>query len=426
MRVAIVGATGVVGQTILQVLDERKIAVDVLLAYASRDRERGIVFRNALVPVVAASTERLRADRPDVVFFASSDDASHEMAEALAADGAIVIDNSSTFRLDPRVPLIVPEVNSDAIEADDRIFPVANCTAIVLCVALAPIERAIGLAAVRVATYQAVSGAGRAGLETLANEEAAALGAAGNGTHAATSSGVRHADLPEVEARAAWSGGEKLAATSGGEKLAGTPGDGTPDAGMPDPGALDAGTPDAGTLDAGTPRVTSRSEAHVKGSGSGTFAAPIFRNVVPQVGSYDGDGDTGEEQKVAAETRKMLGRPDLHIAATTVRVPVRQAHSEAVFFQTKRPTTHAELYAVFAAAPGIVFHPHGIVTPLEVEGTDLVHVARVRPEADSQINWQMWIVGDQLRKGAATNAVQILQALMARGRFAVASGAPLR
>jgi aspartate-semialdehyde dehydrogenase len=341
MRIAVVGATGVVGQMILAILDERRIAVDTLLAYASRDRAGGIAFRGTTVPVAAASTERIRADRPDVVFFASSDDASREMAERLAESGAIVIDNSSTFRLDPRVPLIVPEVNPHAIGTGDRIFPVANCTAIVLCVALAPVERAIGLAAVRVATYQAVSGAGRAGLETLAAEEAAVV--------------------------------------AGGS----------------------------------APR-------------RGTFAAPIFRNVVPQVGSYDGDGDTGEEQKVAAETRKMLGRPDLHIAATTVRVPVRQAHSEAVFFETKRPTTTAELAAVFAAAPGVVFHPRGIVTPLDVEGTDLVHVSRVRPEADSQTFWQMWIVGDQLRKGAATNAVQILQTLIEQGRFAVAGGAPRR
>jgi aspartate-semialdehyde dehydrogenase len=341
MRVAIVGATGVVGQTILQILDERAVRVDTLLAYASRDRETGIVFRGKPVAVYAATTERIRADRPDVVFFASSDDASDDMAEALAAGGTIVIDNSATFRLDPRVPLVIPEVNPHAIGAEHRIFPVANCTAIVLCVALAPIERAIGLASVRVATYQAVSGAGRAGLETLANEESAALG---------------------------------------------------------------HGPPPA----------------------RGAFAAPIFRNVVPQVGSYDGDGDTGEEQKVVAETRKMLERPDLHVAATTVRVPVRQAHSEVVFFETKRTTTRDELEAVFAEAPGVVYHPRGIVTPLDVEGTDLVHVARVRPEPDSQTFWQMWIVGDQLRKGAATNAVQILQTLIEQGRFAVASGASLR
>jgi len=335
MKLAIVGATGVVGQTILTVLDERNVAVDRLFAYASRDRADGLAFRGATVPVVAAGTERILADAPDVAFFASSDDASAEMAEALAAAGIIVIDNSSTFRLDPRVPLVVPEVNPHAIRPHDRIFPVANCTAIVLCMALAPIERSVGLASVRVATYQAVSGAGRAGLETLAAEEDAAL-------HGRTA--------PE----------------------------------------------------------------------SKTFAAPIFRNVVPQIGSFGGDGDTGEEQKVVAETRKMLERPDLRVAATTVRVPVRQAHSEAVFFETKRATSVALLGAAFDSAPGVVYHPHGIVTPRDVEGTDLVHVARVRPEEDSATHWQMWIVGDQLRKGAATNGVQILELLIAQGHLSAA------
>lgn len=328
MRVAIVGATGVVGGTILRVLEERGVPVETLLAYASRDRADGVTFRGANVPVVAASRERLVADRPDVAFFASSDDASAELAQALVDAGSVVIDNSATFRLAPGVPLIVPEVNPDAIRDEHRIFPVANCTAIVLTVALAPIERAIGLRSVRVATYQAVSGAGRAGLEALAAEE--------------------------------------------------------------------------------------------QGAGpNGTFAAPIFRNVVPQVGSYDGDGDTGEEQKVVAETRKMLGRPDLTMAATTVRVPVMRAHSEAVFFETARATDRDELHRALRDAPGVVLHEHGITTPRAVEDTDLVHVARVRPESDdpSGTHFQMWVVGDQLRKGAATNGVQILELLLARGRF---------
>ena len=329
MRVAVVGATGVVGETILRVLEERDVPVDELLAYASRDRPEGVAFRGGRVPVVAASRERLAADRPDVAFFASSDDASAELAGALADAGAIVIDNSSTFRLTSGVPLIVPEVNADDVRDDHRIFPVANCTAIVLAVALAPIERAVGLRSVRVATYQAVSGAGRAGLDALAREER------------------------------------------------------------------------------GEERDT-------------TFAAPIHRNVVPQVGSWDGDGDTGEEQKVAAETRKMLGRPDLIVAATTVRVPVMRAHSEAVFFETVRATTVEELHAALRDAAGVVLHERGIVTPLDVEHTDVVHVARVRAEAGDATGtrFQMWVVGDQLRKGAATNGVQILELLIARGHFA--------
>jgi aspartate-semialdehyde dehydrogenase len=329
VRVAVIGATGVVGGTILRVLEERNVAVDTLLGYASRERLEGLAFRDTTIPIAAASLERILADRPDVAFFASSDDASAELAQGLVDAGTIVIDNSSTFRLTDGVPLVVPEVNAHAIHASDRLFPVANCTAIVLCVALAPIERAIGLSVVRVATYQAVSGAGRAGLDALAAEEQ----------------------------------------------------------GM---------------------------------ASDGTFAAPIFRNVVPQVGSFDGVGDSGEEQKVAAETRKMLGRPDLRVAATTVRVPVMRAHSEAVFFETDEPTGIREILAALRGAPGLVLHEEGIVTPRDVEGTDLVHVARVRPEPDDRSDrcFQMWVVGDQLRKGAATNAVQILELLVAQGRFA--------
>jgi aspartate-semialdehyde dehydrogenase len=284
--------------------------------------------------VRAATPEALAAGRYDAVLFASSDDASAELAPAALASGAVVIDNSATYRLDD-VPLVVPEVNADAIGPDDVLFPVANCSAIVLVVALAPVLRAAGLRAVRVATYQAVSGAGRAGLDALAGEE-----------------------------RTAGAGGD-------GERHPGSP-----------------------------------------------FRAPIFRNVVPQVGSFDELGDSGEEKKIVAETRKILGLPSLHVAATTVRVPVRRAHSEAVFFKTARETSVAELGAALAAAPGVVFHPHGIVTPRDVEGQDLVHVARLRAEEGSRRHFQMWVVGDQLRKGAATNAVQILETLHGRGRFA--------
>jgi aspartate-semialdehyde dehydrogenase len=332
VRVAVIGATGVVGETILRVLEERNVEVDALLAYASREREDAVTFRNASLPVAVATAERIIADRPHVAFFASSDDASAEMAHALAAAGIIVIDNSSTFRLDPSCPLVVPEVNPHAIEPGHRIFPVGNCTAIVLCVALAPIEATAGLASVHVATYQAVSGAGRAGLDALASEER-------------------------------------------------------------------GGAPD------------------------GTFAAPIVHNVVPQVGTFSGSGDSGEEEKVAAETRKTLNRPDLLVAATCVRVPVRRAHSEAVFFTTQAPTSVAALGDALANATGVAFHDRGIVTPLDVENTDVVHVARLRAEGGSDTAFAMWVVGDQLRKGAATNGVQILELLVQQGRFdAVSAG----
>ena len=340
MRIAIVGVTGVVGETILRVLDERAIAVTELGAYASRERDDPLVYRGTAWPIRAASAEALATGSYDAVFFASSDDASAELAEACAERGSVVIDNSATFRMQDGVPLVIPEVNPGAVRPGHRIFPVANCTAIVLCVGLAPIARAAGLATVRVATYQAVSGAGRAGLDVLAHEEFAAF-----------------SDSVDV--------------------------------------------------------VTS------------PFVAPIFRNVVPQIGSFDEFGDTGEEKKVAAETRKILGLPNLHIAATTVRVPVRFAHSEAVFLETQRDTSVAELSQALAAAPGLAYHASGVVTPRDVEGQDRVHVARLRSESGSRRHFQLWIVGDQVRKGAATNAVQILELLIASGRFQPAAQAAI-
>ncbi|HKU67954.1 MAG TPA: Asd/ArgC dimerization domain-containing protein [Candidatus Baltobacteraceae bacterium] len=297
MKVAVVGATGVVGETILRVLEERRVPVDGVGRFASRTR---------------GDVQETTADalaQYDAIFFASSEDASEKYAPPLLERGAVVIDNSSTFRMREGVPLIVPEVNAHALRAEHRLFPVGNCTAIILCVALAPVRDTAGLAAVNVATYQAISGAGRAALEEFDRGE-------GN----------------------------------------------------------------------------------------------VVRNVVPHIGGFGEDGYTGEELKVAAEARKILELPDLPVFATCVRVPVRTTHSEAVFFQTQRETSVEELSAAFERAPGVVFHGEGIVTPREVEGTDLVHVARLR-HCEGRL-FQMWIVGDQLRKGAATNGVQILELLL--------------
>jgi aspartate-semialdehyde dehydrogenase len=319
MKIAVVGATGVVGETILRVLEERNVPVDAIGRFASRARDG----------VEATTHERLRDF--DVVFFASGEDASETYAPPLLERGTFVIDNSSTFRLTDGVPLVIPEVNPNEVRPSHRLFPVANCTAIILCTALAPIRDAAGLRSVRVATYQSASGAGRAGLDEL---------------------------------------------------LAGE-------------------------------RATLRDEAE---PAPAIFPRSLARNVIPQIGSFDETGYTGEERKVAEETRKMLGLPELFVSATTVRVPVRTAHSEAVWLETGRDTSVKALGAALAQAPGIVFHADGIVTPRDVEGTDLVHVARLRAESgDSRRNFVFWCVGDQLRKGAATNAVQILELLLARG-----------
>jgi len=298
MNVAVVGATGVVGETIVRVLKERSVPVGQLGLFASRERNG----------IRRASAEALAGF--DAVFFASSEDASEQFAPALLQSGAVVIDNSSTFRMRDDVPLVVPEVNAHAIKAGDRLFPVGNCTAIILCVALAPVRDAAGLREVRVATYQSISGAGRAALEEFDRGEGA-----------------------------------------------------------------------------------------------------VVNNVVPQVGAFDGTGETGEELKVREETRKILELPHLRVDALCVRVPVRTAHSEAVFFETERPARVEDLAAAFERAPGVVYHREGIVTPREVEDTDAVHVARLR-SCGSPTSFQMWVVGDQLRKGAATNGVQILELVM--------------
>ena len=326
MKVAVVGATGAVGETIVRVLEERQLPVATLGPFASRPYQAAVRFRGSALDVIRASDESLRGF--DVVFFAGGEEASERYAPALVERGSIVIDNSSTYRMREGVPLIVPEVNGDAILPQHRLFPVANCTAIVLCTALRPIRDVAGLRSVRVATYQAASGAGRPGLDELHAQER----------------------------------------------------------------ALARGDPEPG------PAV---------------FPRTLARNVVPQVGDLDELGWSGEERKVRDETRKMLALPDLIVSVTAVRVPVRTAHSAAVFVETERPTSAGELAAALGVAPGIVFHKAGIVTPRDVEGGDAVHVARLRAESDR--HFALWIVGDQLRKGAATNAVQILELLLAKG-----------
>jgi aspartate-semialdehyde dehydrogenase len=311
------------------VLEERRVPIARLAPFASRARGGAVRFRGEALDVAAASAQGLLDY--DVVFFAGGEDASEAYAPALVERGAFVIDNSSTFRMRADVPLVIPEVNGDTVHANHRLFPVANCTAIILCTALAPIARTAGLKSVRVATYQAASGAGRAGLEELlAGERAAVSG--------------------ESEPEAA------------------------------------------------------------------VFPRVLARNVVPQVGTIDDSGYSGEERKVREETRKMLGLPNLSLSATCVRVPVRTAHSEAVWFETERDTSVEALAAALETAAGVVFHREGIVTPRDLEGTDDVHVARLRAQEEgSRREFALWCAGDQLRKGAATNAVQILELLLARG-----------
>ncbi|MGC8484902.1 MAG: aspartate-semialdehyde dehydrogenase [Candidatus Baltobacteraceae bacterium] len=328
LRVGIVGATGAVGETLLRVLEERRVPLAHLAAFGSRNRDAAVRYGGALLDVRSTTGEAL-ADR-DVVFFAGGESLGETFFTDLAARGIYCIDNNPTFRLRDDMPLIVPEINAEALEARHRILPVGNCTAIILALALAPIRDTAGLREVMLSTYQAASGAGRAGLEEL-------------------DKGQRAVALGERE----------------------------------DPAVV--------------------------------FPAQLARNVIPQIGGFDADGWSGEERKVSAETKKMLGLPELAVSATCVRVPVRTAHAESIFVRTERPTTLAQLQAAFEAAPGLRFHREGIVTPRDVEGSDDVHVARLRADGEDGTRFALWCTGDQLRKGAATNAVQILELLIARG-----------
>ncbi len=233
------------------------------------------------------------------------------------------------------VPLIVPDVNAEVIRAEHRLFPVANCTAIVLCTALRPIRDAAGLRSVHVATYQAASGAGTPGHRRA---------------HRRRSTRSRAAK-PSRRPRSS--------------------------------------------------RVRSR-ETSCRRSGR-----------------FDADGWSGEERKVCDETRKLLDLPDLRVSVIAVRVPVLTAHSEAVFVETQRDATSVEKLARGASKPRPASSSiaSGIVTPREVEGTDDVHVARLRAESAKR-DFALWCVGDQLRRGAATNAVQILELLLRKGYVA--------
>jgi aspartate-semialdehyde dehydrogenase len=326
--VAIVGATGVVGETVARILHERKFPLTSLRAFATK-RSAGVVVRcgqhEAVVTAVDADSPDARMfDGVDVAFFAVGDAVSAAYGRLLSGRGTLVIDKSSAFRLAPDVPLVVPEVNG-AAAAGKKLLANPNCSTIPVALALAPVDREFGLAWVSVTTYQSVSGAGRDAVE-------------------------------ELEAQ-----------LEGGERTAALP-------------------------------------------------RRIAGNVIPEIGAFGADGSCGEEQKIAAELRKILARPDLPVSATTVRVPVFVGHSESVSFGTVRPVTRDRVRDVLAQASGISFEDGArYATPLEVAGTDRVAVGRLRPDSAHDNAWLLWVVSDNLRKGAATNAVQIAEtALEAR------------
>jgi aspartate-semialdehyde dehydrogenase len=331
-NVAVVGATGAVGGVMLRVLEERGFPVTELRPLASArsaGREVDYLGRARAVRVLDADA----FEGIDIALFSAGGQRSREFAPAAVEAGAVVIDNSSAFRMDPRVPLVVPEVNEEAIQGHAGIIANPNCVAVPLVVALKPLADAAGLERVVVASYQSVSGTGAAAIEELRAQTAGNLS------------------------------GEEPA-----------------------------------------PRV---------------YPHPIAFNVLPHIDVFDESGYTGEERKVADETRKMLALPELRVSATCVRVPVMRSHSQAVHIETSEPLSPARARELLMGAPGValVDEPAANAYPLARDAADRdeVFVGRIRADASHPRGLAMWIVADNLRKGAATNAVQIAESLVTRG-----------
>jgi aspartate-semialdehyde dehydrogenase len=323
MHIAILGATGAVGRTMLEVLAERAFPVDRLSLFAS-ERSAGttVEWQGRGYTVQAPKPGCFRG--VDVALFSAGGARSLEWAPRAADDGAVVVDNSSAWRMDPDVPLVVPEVNAATIAARPKnIIANPNCSTIQVVVALKPLQDAAGLSRVVMTTFQSVSGAGEKGKEAL------------------------HREL------------------SGGGR------EGSP------------------------------------------FTRPIAANAVPQIGPFDDEGWSEEERKMILEPRKIMGLPDLKLAPTCVRVPVEVGHSVQVMAELEGDLGRDEALDAFAAAEGLLVARAAdqFPTPRDAAGRDEVFVGRVRTDPHLPRVLHFWVVADNLRKGAATNAVQIAERL---------------
>jgi len=329
--VAVLGATGVVGREILAILEQRKFPVSSLKALASaRSAGKMVRFRGEDIPVEAALPSSFRG--VDLVLASAGAAATRELAPAITASGAVLVDNSSAFRMDPHVPLVVPEVNAEKIAGHRGIIANPNCVAIILCVAVAPIHRAVGVERIVVTTYQSASGAGLAAMQELEQQTRAVLA------------------------------GE-----------------------APVPVAL---------------------------------PHPIAFNVFSHNTAIGADGYNGEETKVMHETRKILGAPELGITATCVRVPVMRAHTESINLTLRDALDESRAREILAEAAGVEIiddRKHNTFPmPLHASGKDAVYVGRIRNDASvpGGRGLNLFVCGDQLRKGAALNAIQIAERLL--------------
>lgn len=332
-NVAVVGATGAVGQTMLAILEQRNFPIGELHVLAS-ERSAGEQIEYAGKKYTVRNLAEFDPKGVDFALFSAGGSTSKEYAPKFAAAGAIVIDNSSAFRMDDDVPLVISEVNPDALENIPRgIVANPNCSTMQMLVALAPIHRSVGISRINVATYQSVSGAGRSAMEEL---------------------GRQTADILSFKA--------------------------------PDPQR---------------------------------FPVQIAFNLIPHIDDFLENGYTKEEMKLVWETQKILSDSSIKVNPTAVRVPVFYGHSEAVHIETKRKITAEQARDLLAKAPGVVViddrQAKGYPTPVtHASGTDAVYVGRIREDVSCDNGLNLWVVSDNIRKGAALNAVQIAEILASK------------
>lgn len=323
-KIAVVGATGMVGRVMLQVLEERNLPIDVLYVVASEySVGREIAFKGT--PHKVIGIQEAISLRPDIALFSAGGGTSKEWSPRFAEVGSTVIDNSSAWRMDPTKKLIVPEVNGDILSANDKIIANPNCSTIQLVMILHPLHKKYRIRRVVVSTYQSVSGSGKKGMNQLEAE----------------TSGVH----------------------------------------------------------------TQRAYPH-----------PIHRNALPHCDVFETEGYTKEELKLMRETQKIMGENNISVTATAVRVPVVGGHSESVNITFERDFTLEEVRELLTRTPGVIVQdePEKNVYPMPIyaHGKDEVFVGRVRRDLSQERSLNLWIVADNLRKGAATNAVQIAESLL--------------
>jgi aspartate-semialdehyde dehydrogenase len=330
IKIGVVGATGMVGEVFLTMLEERRFPFSDLRLFAS-DKSAGQTRTAGNRDFKVQSLSPGCFKGLDLVFFSSGDDISRDWAPRAVDSGAFAVDNSAAFRLRDDTALVVPEINPDQLPPRNKPAIIANpnCSTIQLVMALKPLRDKFGLTQVRVATYQSVSGAGRPAQEELVRNSKSLL-------------------------------------TGGKEEM---------------------------------PK---------------NFPHSIAFNSIPQIGGFGDDGFCSEERKIRLETRKILDLPDLKISAWTVRVPTMNAHSEAAWVTLDKTVSRKEVVAALKSMPGVVVMDDGPTNyPMarQASGTDPVYVGRIHQDPDDPATWLLWIVGDNLRKGAALNGIQIAEAL---------------